>query len=146
MSDRPYILPSIGGSAASKPCGTNPGSFANAPRLGTPWTYSSPDTPGMPQPSAITAMDHAAARDRDGKTQLEQARSGIVTPEMQRVAQAEGHLTAEQVRVEVAAGRMVVTANKMHLKYKLQPTAIGRASKTKINANMGASQIGRAHL
>ncbi len=95
----------------------------------------------MPQPSAISAMDHAAARDREGKTQLELARSGIVTPEMQRVAQAEGHLTAEQVRVEVAAGRMVVTANKMHLKYKLQPTAIGRASKTKINANMGASPV-----
>jgi phosphomethylpyrimidine synthase len=74
-------------------------------------------------------------------TQLEFARLGIITPEMKRVADREGHLTAEQVRDEVAAGRMVIPANKTHLKYKLDPMAIGRASKTKINANMGASPI-----
>src|SRR5205085_12076796 len=51
------------------------------------------------------------------------------------------HLTAEQIRVEVAAGRMIVPANKVHLKYKLEPMAIGRASLTKINANMGASPV-----
>jgi len=74
-------------------------------------------------------------------TQLEFARLGIVTPEMRRVAQREGHLSAEQVRDEVAAGRMVIPANRTHLNYKLDPMAIGRASKTKINANMGASPI-----
>ena len=31
--------------------GTNPGSFANAPALGSALSYSSPDTPGMPAPS-----------------------------------------------------------------------------------------------
>ncbi|MSR69457.1 MAG: phosphomethylpyrimidine synthase [Phycisphaerales bacterium] len=74
-------------------------------------------------------------------TQLEHARLGVVTPQMQRVADREGHLSAWQVRDEVAAGRMVIPANRVHLKYRLDPMAIGRASKTKINANMGASPV-----
>jgi phosphomethylpyrimidine synthase len=45
------------------------------------------------------------------------------------------------VRDEVAAGRMVIPANKVHLAHGLDPMAIGRASQTKINANMGASPI-----
>jgi hypothetical protein len=77
-------------------------------------------------------------------TQLEHARLGVVTPEMQRVAEREPHLTAEQVRDEVAAGRMVIPANKVHLGYQLDPMCIGRASKTKINANMGASPVSSA--
>src|ERR1043165_6686879 len=36
---------------------TTPGSFANAPDIGGPLMFSSPDTPGMPQPSAKTAWD-----------------------------------------------------------------------------------------
>jgi len=74
-------------------------------------------------------------------TQLESARLGVVTPEMQRVAEREEHLSPEQVRDEVAAGRMIIPANKTHLTYNLDPMAIGRASKTKINANMGASPV-----
>ena len=74
-------------------------------------------------------------------TQLEHARLGIVTREMRRVAQREPHLTALQVRDEIAAGRMVIPANRVHLGYQLDPMAIGRASKTKINANMGASPV-----
>ena len=74
-------------------------------------------------------------------TQLEHARLGEITPQMQRVAEREPHLTAEQVRDEVAAGRMVIPANTVHLGYGLDPMAIGRASKTKINANMGASPV-----
>ncbi|MEM6314562.1 MAG: phosphomethylpyrimidine synthase ThiC, partial [Planctomycetota bacterium] len=74
-------------------------------------------------------------------TQLEHARLGIITPQMQRVAEREPHLTATQVRDEIAAGRMVIPANRKHLAYKLDPMAIGRASKTKINANMGASPV-----
>ncbi|MDP7572518.1 MAG: phosphomethylpyrimidine synthase ThiC, partial [Myxococcota bacterium] len=60
---------------------------------------------------------------------------------MLRVAERETHLTPEQVRDEVAAGRMVIPANKAHLAHALDPMAIGRASSTKINANMGASPI-----
>ena len=152
--------------------GTSPGSFANAAQIGGPLSFSSPDTPGMPAPSALTAWDflpegwsieavasHAigcaghscvaigafiravAPRGFVAITQLESARLGIVTPEMVRVAEREGHLTALQVRDEIAAGRMVIPANRVHLGYKLDPMAIGRASKTKINANMGASPI-----
>ncbi len=74
-------------------------------------------------------------------TQLEHARLGVVTPQMKRVAEREPHLTAEQVRDEVAAGRMVIPANINHLKHRLDPMCIGRASRTKINANMGASPV-----
>ena len=126
-----------------------PKRFANKPRIGTPWTFSSPDTPGMPQPSSKTAWDFLPGDWSNGKppagfrpvTQLEHARLGTVTPQMARVAEREGHLSPEQVRDEVAAGRMVIPANKAHLGYKLDPMAIGRASKTKINANLGASPV-----
>ena len=74
-------------------------------------------------------------------TQLEHARCGKVTAEMLRVADREDHLTPEQVRDEVAAGRMVIPANTNHLRFNLDPMAIGRASKTKVNANMGASPV-----
>ena len=57
------------------------------------------------------------------------------------VAEREGHLSPEQVRDEVAAGRMIIPANINHLGYQLDPMAIGRASKTKVNANMGASPV-----
>jgi phosphomethylpyrimidine synthase len=74
-------------------------------------------------------------------TQLESARLGVVTPEMVRVAEREPHLSPEQVRDEIAAGRMVIPANKTHLGYRLDPMCIGRASLTKVNANMGASPV-----
>ena len=146
--------------------GTSPGSFALAPDVGGPRTYASPDTPGMPAPSAKTAWDFMPpdwTRIREGReaaahanghgdrwqapagfvpiTQLEHARLGVVTPEMRRVAEREPHLTAEQVSDEVAAGRMIIPANRVHLSYGLDPMAIGRATKTKVNANMGASPV-----
>ena len=133
--------------------GTTPGSFANAANIGGPLAFSSPDTPGMPAPSAKTAWDFLPSDwVRKGAfavapagfvpvTQLEHARLGTVTAEMRRVAAIEKHLTPEQVRDEVAAGRLVIPANKVHLRYKLEPMAIGRATRTKINANMGASPI-----
>jgi phosphomethylpyrimidine synthase len=133
--------------------GTNPGSFANAPNLGGALTFSSPDTPGMPLPSDKTAWDFLPPGwRREGEraiapegflpvTQLEHARLGTITKEMRRVAEREPHLTAEQVRSEVAAGRMIIPANTQHLRHALEPMCIGRASKTKINANMGASPV-----
>lgn len=74
-------------------------------------------------------------------TQLEHARLGIVTPEMRRVAERESHLGPEQVRDEVAAGRMIIPANRVHLGYALDAMAIGRSTRTKINANLGASPV-----
>jgi phosphomethylpyrimidine synthase len=133
--------------------GTNPGSFARAPDIGGPLSFSSPDTPGMPLPSTQTAWDFlpegwvregAFARAPEGFepiTQLEHARLGNITDAMKRVAEKEPHLTAAQVRDEVASGRMIIPANTIHLKHNLDPMCIGRAGKTKINANMGASPI-----
>ena len=152
--DRSFELPPVGDNPSTERQGTSPGSFALRGRVGTPWTYSSPDTPGMPRPSNKTAWDflpaewvRTEAEASQGPenfrpvTQLESARLGLVTPEMKRVALREPHLTPEQIRDEVAAGRMIVPANKVHLQYKLEPMAIGRASLTKVNANMGASPV-----
>src|SRR5215208_6156510 len=73
-------------------------------------------------------------------TQLEAARQGTVTPEMQFVADKE-RLSEETIRAEVAAGRMVIPANKVHLSGRLEPMCIGIASLTKINANIGNSAV-----
>ena len=177
-----YPLPVHGaynpGSDATAP---TPGSFAHKPDIGGPYTFSSPDTPGMPKPSTKTAWDFLPAdwsveiiEDENAAplasspcaheahiftdalgvtrrvttppgftpiTQMESARLGIITPEMHRVAEREPHLTATQIRDEIAAGRLIIPANIHHLARNLDPMAIGRASKTKINANMGASPI-----
>ena len=45
-----YALPPLGDNPSTHRQGTSPGSFANKGRVGTPWTFSSPDTPGMPAP------------------------------------------------------------------------------------------------
>ncbi len=73
-------------------------------------------------------------------TQLIEARAGIVTPEMEIVAKKE-RLDPETVRSEVAAGRMIIPANKVHLAQGLSPIAIGRKATTKINANLGVSSL-----
>ncbi len=59
-------------------------------------------------------------------TQLEHARAGHTTPEMKYVAERE-RLEPELVRSEVAAGRMVIPANTVHLKGRLEPMCIGIA-------------------
>ncbi len=167
---RPFTLPPVGDNPSTDREGTSPGSFARRGRVGTPYSYSSPDTPGMPPVSDKTAWDFlpdgwscddaptggtsVTFRQADGTrrtvhhpvgftpvTQLEHARLGTVTPQMAAVAAREPHLTAEQIRDEVAAGRMIIPANVVHLQHKLEPMAIGRASLTKINANMGASPV-----
>jgi phosphomethylpyrimidine synthase len=147
------VLPPLGGNPSSRNHGTTPGSFANPADIGGSRSFSSPDTPGMPAPSSKTAWDFMPSDWNlvDGKwtppagfeavTQLENARLGVITPEMVRVGEREEHLTAEQVRDEVAAGRMVIPANRVHLTHNLDPMCIGRASTTKVNANMGASPL-----
>jgi phosphomethylpyrimidine synthase len=119
MAER--ILPLQGAdNPSSEEEGTNPGSFARRADVGGPYMYSSPDTPGMPLPSDRTAWDFLPPGfRRDGTsalrpagfepvTQLEHARLGLVTPEMRRVSEREPHLSAEQVRDEIAAGRMIL--------------------------------------
>ena len=71
-------------------------------------------------------------------TQLEIARTGAVTDEVGFVAEVE-NISPELVRDEVAAGRLVIPANKLHLKTNLKPVGIGRTLTTKVNANIGTS-------
>ncbi len=73
-------------------------------------------------------------------TQIEAARKGEITPEMEFVARRE-KLTPEFIRDEVAIGRMVIPANKVHLKKSLEPMCIGIGSTCKINANIGNSAV-----
>ncbi|MFN7804322.1 MAG: phosphomethylpyrimidine synthase ThiC [Planctomycetaceae bacterium] len=73
-------------------------------------------------------------------TQIEAARRGEITPEMEYVARRE-NLSPELIRDEVAIGRMVIPANKVHLRKKLEPMGIGIAAKCKINANIGNSAV-----
>jgi phosphomethylpyrimidine synthase len=73
-------------------------------------------------------------------TQIEMAKQGVVTPEMEYVAKRE-NLEPELIRDEVARGRMVIPANRVHLTKRLEPMCIGVAAKTKINANIGNSAV-----
>src|SRR5436309_6374211 len=73
-------------------------------------------------------------------TQLESARQGVVTGEMEYVSRRED-LDAQLIRAEVARGRMVIPANVHHLKKRLEPMAIGVAAACKINANIGNSAV-----
>lgn len=73
-------------------------------------------------------------------TQLLAARAGEITDEMRFVAERE-MLPVETIRDEVAAGRMVIPANKVHLAGSLEPMCIGIAAKCKINANIGNSAV-----
>ena len=73
-------------------------------------------------------------------TQLELARAGQTTPEMEYIAERES-LAPEVIRDEVAAGRMVIPANRVHLTKRLEPMAIGIAARCKVNANIGNSAV-----
>ena len=111
----------------------------------------------MPAPSDKTAWDflprgwqrdaatRLRARRRAGfvpVTQLEHARLGLVTPEMRRVAEREPHLTAEQVRDEVAAGPHGDPRQQGAPRAPARPDGASAArARTKVNANMGASPV-----
>jgi len=69
-------------------------------------------------------------------TQLELAKEGIISPQMEVVAQHEG-VEAEFVRQGVARGTIVIPANTKHT--SLVPCGIGQGLRTKVNANIGAS-------
>jgi phosphomethylpyrimidine synthase len=73
-------------------------------------------------------------------TQLLSARANEITPEMEFVARRE-QLPVQTILAEVASGRMVIPANKVHLAGRLEPMCIGIAAKCKINANIGNSAV-----
>jgi phosphomethylpyrimidine synthase len=113
-------------------------------------------TPPFPkQPRVLRAKAGATV------TQLEYARRGIITPEMEFVAIRENmrreatqpfirdgesfgasipdFVTPEFVRSEIARGRAIIPANINHA--ELEPMIIGRNFLVKINANIGNSAV-----
>lgn len=70
------------------------------------------------------------------RTQMLEARAGVVTREIAAVAKAEG-LDAEFVRSGVAEGVICIPANVNHR--SLIPQGFGKGLKTKVNANIGTS-------
>ncbi|WP_246999075.1 phosphomethylpyrimidine synthase ThiC [Halosolutus gelatinilyticus] len=71
------------------------------------------------------------------RTQIEAAREGTITEEMERAAERENR-DPEFVREQVAAGRAVIPANRNH--DAIDPMIIGREFATKVNANIGNSE------
>ncbi len=69
-------------------------------------------------------------------TQMDAARAGIVTPQMEAVAEKEGR-SVEFVRQGVAAGRIAIPANVHHT--SLSPEGVGEGLRTKVNVNLGIS-------
>lgn len=69
-------------------------------------------------------------------TQMEKARAGTITPEMEAVAASE-NLPVEKVRDLVAQGLVAIPANINH--QALKPQGFGRGLSTKVNANIGVS-------
>jgi phosphomethylpyrimidine synthase len=69
-------------------------------------------------------------------TQLEMARKGKITPQMHKVADAEG-VDVELIRERIAKGTLVIPANVNHR--HLAPCGVGEGLSTKVNANIGTS-------
>lgn len=143
------------------------------------WVIARGDTETVAEPRAVKPEDNGnvsgerlvpefparqpVRRAKAGQivTQLDYARRGIITPEMEYVAIRENlrreqsgpcvrdgedfgasipdFVTPEFVRQEVARGRAVIPANINH--GELEPMAIGRNFLVKINANIGNSAV-----
>lgn len=70
-------------------------------------------------------------------TQMDAARKGIITPQLQTVATKE-KMDPQRLRELVALGQVVIPANKNHS--KLDPEGVGTGLRTKINVNLGVSK------
>ena len=149
------------------------------PRTREPWVVSRGDVEIVETPREVRPEDNGGAsgallapafdaprriyraRGVAAVTQLEYARRGIITPEMEYVAIRENlrrqatdpalrdgedfgasipdFVTPEFVRDEVARGRAIIPANINHT--ELEPMAIGRNFLVKVNANIGNSAV-----
>lgn len=70
-------------------------------------------------------------------TQMDAARQGIITPQMEAAAKKE-QIDVKELQQLMAQGKAVIPANKLHT--CLEPNAIGSMLKTKININLGTSR------
>ena len=149
------------------------------PRTREPWVVSRGDVEIVSNPRQVRPEDNGGAsgvhlapafdtprrvyraRSCATVTQLEYARRGIITPEMEYVAIRENlrrqasdptlrdgedfgaaipdFVTPEFVRDEIARGRAIIPANINHT--ELEPMAIGRNFLVKVNANIGNSAV-----
>ncbi len=69
-------------------------------------------------------------------TQMEAAKAGIFTPQMEAVSKEE-HIAPEKLMQRMAAGTIVIPANCHHK--SLKPRGVGKGLRTKINVNLGIS-------
>lgn len=70
-------------------------------------------------------------------TQMDAAKQGSITPQMQTVA-AKEKMDPQRLKDLVATGQVVIPANKNHL--KLDAEGVGTGLRTKINVNLGVSK------
>ncbi len=68
-------------------------------------------------------------------TQVELAKHGSITDEMQTIAKLED-ISVEKIRDRLIDGRIIITKN---IKRDVKPIAIGEGLQTKVNANIGTS-------
>ena len=73
---------------------------------------------------------------REYSTQMEAAKKGFITPEMEIVS-AKEDMDVEKLRELVACGQVAIPANIYHS--ALSAEGIGSGLKTKINVNLGIS-------
>ena len=70
-------------------------------------------------------------------TQMDAARKGIITAQMEAVAQKEG-IPATRLAELMAEGKVIIPCNKKHK--SISPSGVGSMLKTKINVNLGTSR------
>lgn len=75
--------------------------------------------------------------ERNYTTQMDAARRGIITPELETVARKE-QMRVEELLPLVACGKVVIPANRLHT--CIDPEGIGSMLRTKINVNLGVSR------
>src|SRR5258708_938697 len=93
---------------------------------------------GAARPRADWIAARRAANTDGNFSQMHYARRGVITEDMQYVANRE-KVAAELIRDEVARGRMIIPANINHPEFK--PMCIGVESLCKINANIANSAV-----
>ncbi len=122
---------------------------------------SAPTAAAASRPSPMSARQVLRAKPGMNVSQMHYARKGIITPEMEYVAERENlgrerlkeytrdgesfgaeipdYVTPEFVRDEIARGRAIIPNNINHP--ESEPMAIGRNFLVKINANIGNSAV-----
>ena len=73
----------------------------------------------------------------DYTTQMDAARKGIITKEMEIAAKKE-NMDVKELMEYMAKGQVIIPCNKLHT--SIEPNAIGSMLKTKINVNLGISR------